>query len=231
MFDLLFVFCSHESMQDSSGFIIDTSRWFVNGEVTANPEGSLQINGQGPLLEVDPGVFRWASSGSVNRFELDTSGPTTHLYQKRTAYERVPWLQTPPAQLGLLALTVLVFLSAAIAWLVSVVRRQASGRWLSGLVGSMNLLFLGGLVAIMAPAATGGDIWQFFFAPSLPLLLVLSIPLGTVVLTVALTVHTVRDCIGGRRGLFTRLHNSLVIVAAVAFLYFLHTWNLLGYRF
>jgi hypothetical protein len=128
-----------------------------------------------------------SSINSISKFELDGSGRATHLYQARTAYERVPWHQTPPAQLGLLALTVLVFLSAAVAWLIAVVRRRASGCWLSGLVGSLNLLFLAGLVTIMAPAATGGDIWQFFFAPSLPFLLVLSIPLATVALTLVVT--------------------------------------------
>lgn len=73
--------------------------------------------------------------------------------------------------------------------------------------------------------------WQFSFDPSPQLLLVLALPLVTAALAVGLLVQTGLAWWDGRYTLPTRLHNSLILVGGLAFIFFLNTWNLLGFRF
>lgn len=107
--------------------------------VKINSDGSLRIGRGGPYIEVEPGLFQNQESGSFTAFETDADDRVTSLFIGRSRYACISWLETPPVQLGLLAFAALTFLSGAIAWLVGLARRQARGRWLSGLVSSVSV--------------------------------------------------------------------------------------------
>jgi hypothetical protein len=94
-----------------------------------------------------------------------------------------------------------------------------------------NLVFLVVMGFLMLPVATGGDIWQFSMPPSAPLRITLALPVITSGLAAVAMADTAAAWIKGRSSIFTRLTNSLSLAGAAAFLYFLHTWNLLGWRF
>lgn len=164
-------------------------------------------------------------------FETGEHGGANFLFNERTAYQRIAWTETPSVQLGLLGFAILVFLSGLIALGFGFFRGNAFAHLLSAAVSAFNLIFLIGLTALLMPVATGGDIWQFSFEPSLQLRLVLAIPVITTLLAAGLLVETVVAWWKDRFSLAARLHNSLVLIAAAAFLYFLSTWNLLGWRF
>lgn len=79
--------------------------------------------------------------------------------------------------------------------------------------------------------ATGGDIWQFSFAPSWELRLVLALPLVTLPLSAGLLFETIASWRKGTLSIGQRVFNTLVLSGATAWLLFLDTWNLLGWRF
>ena len=102
---------------------------------------------------------------------------------------------------------------------------------MTGLISALNLLFIGGLIIVMLPVATGGDKWQFSLEPSLALQAVLAIPLVTGIMAVILLVKSIVDWREGSSTPAARLLNTLVLGGMVAFLFFLNSWNLLGWRF
>ena len=69
------------------------------------------------------------------------------------------------------------------------------------------------------------------FGVSLTFRLVLALPVLATALTVAALVYTVLAWKDRFWGLAGRVHYTLVTVAAVAFVWFLNYWNLLGWRF
>lgn len=69
------------------------------------------------------------------------------------------------------------------------------------------------------------------FDPSLELRAVLAIPVVSLVLAVVLLLQMMIYWANNSHNLTTRLHNSLILFAMAVFVYFLNTWNLLGWRF
>jgi CubicO group peptidase (beta-lactamase class C family) len=206
--------------------LVNPDSWL---QVEANPGGSLQIGGQ-TYTPVDPLLFE-NSSGGYTAFELDEAGGATFLFQARTPYERVSWIVTPEAQLGIFGFSLLAFLAVAVVFAVSLLRRRASGLALAGLAAALYLAFVIGLAIVMLPVATGGDIWQFSLEPSLALRSLLAIPLATTLLALALLVKTLIDWRRSRSKPGALLVNALALAGMLAFVTFLNTWNLLGWRF
>ena len=102
---------------------------------------------------------------------------------------------------------------------------------LAGSISAINLLFVVSLVVILLPVATGGDKWQFSLEPSLVLQALLAIPLLTGQLSIVLLVKTGIDWGRERSNAGLILLNTMVLAGIWGFTYFLHTWNLLGWRF
>ena len=164
-------------------------------------------------------------------FEIGDEGKANFLFSERTAYQRTALMETSSVQLVLLGFAILVFLSGLIALGFGFFRGNALVRLLPGVVSALNLIFLDGLAALLMPVATGGDLWQFSFEPSLQLRLVLGIPLISTLLAAGLLAETVIAWWKGRHNPTARLHDNLVLIAVATFVYFLSTWNLLGWRF
>jgi hypothetical protein len=103
--------------------------------------------------------------------------------------------------------------------------------FLSGLVSAINLIFLISFFIILLPVATGGDVWQFSFDASLGLRIVLALPLLSSMLSAGLLVDNLHAWLTSRDTVSARTLGTLVLVAMFGFLFFLNTWNLLGWRF
>lgn len=199
-------------------------------EVKANPDGSLNVGGR-HHTPVDPVLFRNTTSGGYTAFELDEAGEARFLFQARFPYQKVSWIETPSVQIAILVTSLLVFIVVLAITTIRMVRRRDGGMVLAGAVSALNLLFVAGFGAIMLPVATGVDKWQFSLEPTLALSAVLALPLIASLLAVALLVKTSLDWRKGRTNSTALLLNSSVLAGMGAFLFFLHTWNLLGWRF
>jgi hypothetical protein len=207
--------------------LLDPDQWL---QVRANDDGSLLVNSQ-HHVPVDSVLFKNTSSGGYTAFELEESGDAKYLFQARFPYRRVSWIMAPNVQLSILGVSLLIFLAASVFTAIQVLRRRGRSALLPGGISALNLLFVISLVIIMLPVATGGDKWQFSFEPSLALRSVLLIPLVTGMLASGLLVKTMIDWRQGKGSRITGWVSILVLVGITIFLFFLDTWNLLGWRF
>lgn len=199
-------------------------------QVTFDEQGRLRYAG-GTLVRMDRNLFQWSESGRYVAFGDDEAGNVNYLFISRTALMRVPWVETFPVQMGLLGFSLVTFVSVLLGWLAAVIKRQGKSYLLSGSVSMIYAGFLVGMGLLLAPVFAGADPpWVFSFAPPTELLVLLALPLVGVVMTIFLAWWVVRSWKGKRGGWFVRVHNTLALAASIAFLFFLHTWNLLGYR-
>jgi hypothetical protein len=219
---------------------------FRTMELTPASEGTLFLDvTQSRLLPVAPLLFREEETGFPVVFRRDGNGDITHLLignRPDQTYEKLAWHEGTSAQLGLLLICHLVFLSvlilAPVGWLMSRLRRTnlsqaprraTAARWLLVLVAALNLValvdfcvqFIGNYEALET-AFTRGDPSSMY----LPLLLWF---IGAI-LTMGAIVFTVLAWKNRYWGVIGRVHYTLVTLAAVAFIWFLNYWNLLGWR-
>ena len=122
----------------------------------------------------------------------------------------------------------------SIGWVVRRIRRQAdhareAGAMACVIAGVVATLYLAFLVLLTGMALPTRPDLDFGLHPYY--VVMLSLPLLAILLTGAMIFFTARAWrrhFWRRRG---RIHYTLGTVAAVAYIPFLHYWNLLGYRF
>jgi len=221
-------------------------------EKVKNLMGAVEISdpGDGTLLftspwfesrfvEVEPLYFRQADAPYHILFREDSRGRITHMFTDYTpmfAFEKLKWYETLGFNIALFVGCVLVFLSMVIVALVRLVRsrrlssdRKPSPRgarvasWI--IVGTcvLNLLFLVGTVMWGNPVPLFG-VTTVYKA-------VLGMGVLAAVLTLGTLAYSVLAWKNGYWGIVARSHYTLVTVAAVAFVWFLNSWNLLGWHF
>lgn len=199
-------------------------------QVIVDEQGRLKLNGS-TLQHVGDNLFQWSNTGDYVAFREDNKGNVTHMFYARTALLRVPWYESFPLQMGVLSFSLVTFLTALIGWLVAGFKRHGKPYRVSGSLSLLYVCFLVGLGLLLAPVFAGVDPpWVFSFAPPAEMLVLLALPLVGVVLTPLLGWQVFRSWQEERGAWIVRAHNTLILLASLTFLFFLHTWNLLGYR-
>jgi len=220
--------------------------------VGATGTTSVSVDDQGRLVtsllggetqrwvQVDPLYFEEVGGEDALAF-LEDDGEITHLAFGNLpplAFERIGVYEQTMVHLAVLGVSLLVFLSALFGWPVSAgwrryrgVRRSGAeslaryGRWVGGVAAAAFVAFwvvFGGFVLT--------DPTGLLFGDPLAFQLLLLLPLVGAIATVGavgLAVVAWRDGYWGR---WSRLHYSLVALAAVAMVLVLGYWNLLWYQ-
>ncbi len=215
-------------------------------DVTAASDGALRIEQtQTRLVPVAPLLFRDDTYGMPVVFRQEASGNITHLLignRPDQTFEKLSWFEAPTFHYGLLLICALLFLSvivgAVAGWFIGRFWRKSASqqpglaraaRWLLALIAVLNLLalidftvvFVGGYGAL-ADAVLKGDASSLNF----PLLLWLIAAIATV----GVLVFTVLAWKNHYWSTLASAHYTLVTLAALAFIWFLDYWNLLGWR-
>jgi len=193
------------------------------------------------LIEVEPMYFRLEDTDFGVVFREDDQGRITHMFTgfvPEWSLEKLSWYETPDFHMVLALGCVLIFLSLLIAASISAIRdRRRDGdrdpaprgarnaRWIAVGISILNLLFLVGTVFWGDAAAVP------FFGVPLIYQLVLGLGVLAAVLTIGALVYTILAWKDGYWGVGGRVHYTLVTLAAVGFVWFLNSWNLLGWRF
>jgi CubicO group peptidase (beta-lactamase class C family) len=182
--------------------------------------------------EVGPGVFREVGGDRTVAF-LESDGRVVGMVGQFAfiPFFKLRWYESPPFHFALLGLSLLLFLIAV----VSALRHWKSdrsgppaARWARrnlGLLGALNLAFLVAFVVIFAAGME-----DIVFAIPKGLYAVLTLPLIGLALTALAVVLAVRVWREKWWTRGSRLFHLAGVVAAVAFVWFLNYWNLLGYR-
>jgi hypothetical protein len=193
------------------------------------------------LVEVEPLYFRQADGPLGIVFREDDRGRITHMYadlSPQYAFEKLNWYETAGFNMALALGSILVFLSMIPAALIIAIRnrrpsadRKPASRgarmanWTILGISVLNLLFVIGTVLVF------GSLGFPRFGVPLTYRIVLGLGVLAAVLTAGALVYMVLAWKNSYWGIASRLYYTLVTVAAVAFVWFLNYWNLLGWRF
>jgi CubicO group peptidase (beta-lactamase class C family) len=191
------------------------------------------------FVEVAPLYFRQIDGPFHILFREDDQGRITHMFTDYTpmfAFEKLKWYETRGFNMALAVGCVLAFLSMiALAAIRFIRNRRQSGYRKAAPRGAraayqivvgisvLNLLFVIGTVVWFNPVP--------LFGVSPIYKIVLGLGVVSAVLTVGALIYGVLAWKNGYWGIATRAHYTLVTVAALAFVWFLNFWNLLGWRF
>jgi hypothetical protein len=206
--------------------------------VTNSGDGTLLLEspfGDWSIIEEEQLYFRFVDSSYHVAFREDDQGRIVHLFTDLTpmmSFEKVPWYETLAFNMPLLMISLLSFLSMLIVTFVRFLLRRRlvadqkpSSRRASLLItwiSILNLLFI-----------VGNVIWGQQIVFGIPYAYKVTLGLGVLsaLLTVAALVYAVLAWKDRYWGVAFRAYYTLVTVAAVAFIWFLNQWNLLGWRY
>jgi CubicO group peptidase (beta-lactamase class C family) len=227
---------------DSSGTTAFKSAGIMDVvEIRAPGDGTL-LFGKSRFVEVEPLYFRQVDGLLGIAFREDDRGRITELFfdgNPHMAFEKLNWYETRGFNMSLVLGSVLIFLStipvAAIRFTRD--RRRDNDRtpgsrsarladWIILGISVLNLLFLAGFGLGMAEMMQ-----NVLLDPPLIIKIALGLGLLAAMLTAGALVYTVLAWKDGYWGVAFRIYYTLVTVAAVAFVWFLNYWNLLGWRY
>lgn len=221
-------------------------------EITDSGDGALLAGStlspqKARLEQVEPMLFREVSTGSPVIFQKDNQGKIAYLYDAIpiipfATYVKAPWHANPVLHLGLLAACALIFLSVLLAGFFGAIARLFKrgdravqptlarlARWVSIMVA---LLDFSALVAFLVITLFSNDFMTMIaYGQMSTINLILAAWLLAAVLTIVLAALTVWVWRQGFWGFAARIHYTLGALAALAFVWFLNYWNLLGFRF
>jgi hypothetical protein len=211
-------------------------------EVSASGDGALRLTtpwGEMRLVEVEPLYFRQADGPFGVAFRENDQGRITHLFADLTpmySFEKLNWYETPGFHMALLIGSELIFLSVLAVAVIGAVRNRRLGaerkpvpsgarmaQWIVLGISVLNLLFVAGMFVWGNPKPMVGVSAGFRS--------VLGLGVVAAVLTLGAVVCAVLAWKNRYWGMAGRGYYTLVTVAAVAFVWFLNYWNLLGWRF
>jgi CubicO group peptidase (beta-lactamase class C family) len=192
------------------------------------------------FVEVEPLYFRQVDGPFGIVFREDDGGGITQmntdLMPQYTAV-KLDWYETPGFNLPLLLVCVLVFLSMIPVAVIRFIRNRRRGGdrksasrgarvayWIIVGICVLNVLFVVGMVPGFNPPTE-------LHGPQFIVKVVLGLGVLSAVLTVGALIYSALAWKNSYWGIATRAHYTLVTVAAVAFVWFLNYWNLLGWRF
>jgi hypothetical protein len=201
-------------------------------------DGELVVTGLGEdprrFVQIEPRLFRQIDDPGTLAFRENDQGQVTYLLLGQTpivAFEKLAWHQTQEFVLILLAVCAALFVSSVVGWpwaafiLWGVPRLSTSGsRFASAMAWIMSLAALAWFASVVLLVGDPGEL-VFGLSPAVEWLLWAAPVLAALVAVVVLC--TLVAWLRGYWRFSGRLHYTLVAAAGVAFVGFLHHWNLL----
>ncbi len=214
--------------------------------VSVNEEGFLVLQlgtRTFQMAETSPGVFRERAGDVQAIFDKDAGG-RGRILVSTLPYNvalKTPWYAGSVFAALSIGAFIVFFLVSLLGWIVAffVGRRFAApqplparaARWVAVGFGLLALIFLIGLGAVFGAIDPHfGVPYVYFEIPSVMGSL-MAIPVVMALLGLAMAVFSVMAWIKGYWGWFSRLHYTLLTVLALALLFVLQYWNLLGQTF
>lgn len=214
-------------------------------EISDPGDGTLLLALEGlefRFVEVEPLYFRQVDGPFAIVFREDDRGRITHLFtdlMPQYATVRLEWYETSSFNMALVLGCVLIFLSMIPAAAIRALRNRRPGvdrkaepdgeRVAYRIILEiciLNLLFLVGFVLGMPEI-----MHNVLLSPPLIVKIALGLGVLSALLTAGALVYTLLAWKNGYWGIAGRAYYTLVTIAAVAFVWFLDYWNLLGWRF
>ena len=213
-------------------------------EISDPGDGTLLYNDHGiemRLVEVESLYFRQTDGSFDVVFREDDRGRIAHMFADvapQYAYEKLNWYEMPGFNIALVLGCVLIFLSMLPVAVIRFIRdRRLSRDQKSASRGARRAYRIILAISILNLLFVVGTMLMLFslgfprFGVSLTDRIVLGLGVLSAILTVGALVYAVLAWKNHYWGIAFRIYYALVTVAAVAFVWFLNYWNLLGWRF
>jgi hypothetical protein len=192
------------------------------------------------FVQVEPLYFRQVDGPFSAVFRENGKGRITSMFtdtmpQYGTVKQR--WYQTPNFNRALLLVCVLISLSMIPVAAIRLIRdRHLSGDRKPTSRGARAALWIILGISILNPLIVAGTVWGMFgmqnelIGPPLIMEIALGLGLVSTAMTVGALVYATLAWKNRYWGIAARAYYTLVTVAAVAFVWFLNHWNMLGWR-
>jgi hypothetical protein len=205
-------------------------------------DGTLGLNLEGMdyrFVEVEPLFFRQVDGPFSMLFREDDRGRITRMdtdLMPQYGAVKLKWYETTGFNVALALGCLLIFLSMILLAVIHAIRSLRPGEAKTGTRGAgiaqsialvisiLNVVFVVGVALWGNPVTELHDI-------SLIAKIVLGLGVLSALLTVAALFYTVLAWKNGYWRFPSRLHYTVVTLAAIAFVWFLNYWNLLGWRY
>jgi CubicO group peptidase (beta-lactamase class C family) len=212
--------------------------------VVSNPDSTLMVEAfrdsdgvPKRWVETSPLVFQEVGGQSLLAFNIDDRDQVTAMYygdQPILLFQKLDWHEDPKIHLAGLGLSLLVFIATVVIWLLGgllrLVRHKPSshvplerwGRHLAGGLILLNLIIIGLIASVLA----GDDsVMQLGYAVGFTVAGILALASGAG--AIALLACAVVAWRQQAWGIVARLHYTLVVVAALYFIWYLNEVNVL----
>jgi CubicO group peptidase (beta-lactamase class C family) len=216
---------------------------FTPQEISDSGDGALlltTLEGEWRFVEVEPLYFRQVDGPLFMIVREVNQGRITSMstdLMPQFAFEKLDWYETPNFNMRLLLVCVLIFLSMLPIGLIRFVRNHILGSdrkpTLRGARVAYSIIM--GICVLNLLVLIGHVLWlntpNIVSGTPLTTKIVLGVSVLSAVLTVGALVYTVLAWKDHYWSIAFRLYYTLVTIAAVAFVWFLNYWNLLGWRY
>ena len=236
---------SYRNSSDAQTTLSKVTGLFSAYEISDPGDGTLLLNisrFKWRFAQVEPLYFRQVDGPFQIVFREDNQGRITHMYtdlMPQYTTVKLDWYETPGFNMALLMGCVLIFLSVIPVAAIRLVRSRLSGNrksaprharvanWILVGVCLLNLLVVVSIVWGMM----GGGMANELLDP--PLIIKIAMGLGVlcVVLTIGALLYIALAWKDRFWGVAFRVYYTVVTIAAVAFVWFLNYWNMLGWRY
>jgi hypothetical protein len=208
--------------------------------VSAPGDGTLLVSLEGfqlRFVEVAPLYFRQIDGSSSLVFFENDHGRITRFYTDfvpQYSAKRAPWYELGSFNMPLMIMSILLFISVLITAPIQAVINRRHGTdprpaprtapWILVAISLLNLIFLCGMLFGYHPPTE-------LHGVALPIKLLLTTTVISALLTAAALVYIILAWKNRYWGIAMRVYYTLVTAAALAFVWFLNQWNLLGWQF
>jgi hypothetical protein len=216
-------------------------------QVSATRDGYLQVMVEGRperYVEVEPALFRHESGSGSLAFHTDTEGTRWLALDGRPAFLnftatsafQVPWYATLSVSALLIGVTLLLFILSGLGWLAGWLRQRGAkgplalrlSRWTAVAFALSFLLFLLSFASLVGDVDPAFGVPRLFFGEASGVERALLLPWLTAAAAVGLLGSVILVWRETVVALWRKLHLTLLSILALALVWWLSYWNLIG---
>ncbi len=216
---------------------------FGTVDLAVSEDGELVMSGSEKTYWVQTKPLVFHERGGVRKiaFRENENGEITHLFLGEIsiiAFEKVSGLDAPGFHNGLAVFAIILFSLTVIFWATAALVRRRQGaeldpqtsipalaRFLAWAASALLLIFIFGMAVVLS---NPNDI-VYGIPMSLKILLVF--PILAAALSIGVLIYTVFIWMFGKGRVLGRVYYTILSFTLIAFIWQLHYWNLLGYRY
>lgn len=208
-----------------------------SGTLVVRVLGEQEIYGGFPKLsrwvEVEPLLFRRIDKERYMSFQENKKGEIIDITSGsgyHGSFVKIPWYESSRTQLYLLISYIAVLLASIIVSVIKFAKGKRDQLQISGIISLLFIIgIFGALYSLFIKRIAGFP--AFAFGVSMPAKIMLTLLVVVSVLSIGFLILLIKNWLAGKIKIFDKIFYCIVMVSFVGTVFWLHYWNLLGYKF